>query len=108
MDMTLDVSTRADGSLVIRATGDVGVEDAVQLRQTLVHAVRRTRPLRLIVDLAGAESVDSINVGTFAATCALADVHQVAVFFDDPAPELAAQLATAGVPPWRLRRSERS
>ncbi|MDP9795481.1 anti-anti-sigma factor [Catenuloplanes nepalensis] len=104
--MTLDVSTRADGSLVIRASGDVGVESAVHLRQTLVHAVRRTRPLRLIVDLAGVASVDSINVGTFAATCALADVHQVAVFFDDPAPELAEQLATAGVPSWRLRRSE--
>lgn len=102
----LDVSTRADGSLVIRASGDVGVENAVHLRRALVHAVRRTRPLRLILDLAGVASVDSIGVGTFAATCALADVHQVAVFFDDPAPELAARLATAGVPPWRLRRSE--
>lgn len=103
--MMLDVSTRADGSLVIRAGGDVDADDAVLLRQTLVHAIRRTRPARLIVDLAEAGAVDSITVGAFAATCALADMHQVAVFFDDPDPDLATRLATAGVPRWRLRRS---
>ncbi|WP_232323514.1 hypothetical protein [Catenuloplanes japonicus] len=51
------------------------------LRQTLVHAVRRTRPLRLEVALADIGTIDSISIGTLAAVCALADVHHVAVFY---------------------------
>lgn len=104
----LEITTSADGSLVIRPHGEIGVDTAVDLRQILVHAVRRTRPLRLIVDLAAVTTVDPINIGTFAAACGLADDHRVAVFFDDPPADLAARLTQAGVPASRLRETGRS
>ena len=47
----LEVRTTADGSVVIAPHGAVGLDKAVELRQVLVHTVRRVRPLRLILDL---------------------------------------------------------
>ena len=103
MQTALDVTTAPDGTLVITPHGDVGAEEAVELRQVLVHAVRRTRPLRLDVDLADVGVIDSINIGTLAAVCALADVHHVAVFYTRPSGPLASRLAAAGVPSHRIR-----
>ncbi|WP_433291272.1 hypothetical protein ACQP2F_25055 [Actinoplanes sp. CA-030573] len=76
----LEVRTSADGSVVIAPHGVVGLDKAVELRQVLVHTVRRVRPLRLIVDLADVPELDPINVGSVAAACDLGDDHQVAVF----------------------------
>jgi anti-anti-sigma factor len=99
----VDVVTSADGSLVIRPHGVLGAEDAVELRHTLVHAVRRLRPLRLILDLRHVEDLDSINVGTLAAACQLGDDHQVAVFVDNSSRTIAGRLTAAGVADHRLR-----
>lgn len=100
---TLDVQTSDDGSVIVSAQGVVGADDAVELRQLLVHAVRKLRPLRLVVDLADVVTLDPINLGTLAAACGLGDDHQVAVFLDNPSSALAADLAAAGVPRQRLR-----
>jgi len=75
----------------------------VELRHTLVHAVRRLRPLRLILDLRHVEDLDSINVGTLAAACQLGDDHQVAVFVDNSSRTIAGRLTAAGVADHRLR-----
>jgi anti-anti-sigma regulatory factor len=99
----LEVSTSADGSVVIQPHGSVGPDEAVELRQLLVHTVRRVRPLRLIVDLAYVRELDPLNLGSVVAACGLGDDHQVAVFVDNPSGPLAAQLAAAGVPSQRLR-----
>ena len=101
----LEVRTSADGSVVIAPHGIVGPDKAVELRQVLVHTVRRVRPLRLIVDLTDVPELDPINVGSVAAACDLRDDHQVAVFVHNPPPLLAAQLTAAGVPHQRLRNS---
>lgn len=101
----LEVRTCADGSVVIAPHGVVGLDTAVELRQVLVHTVRRVRPLRLILDLADVPELDPINVGTVAAACYLGDDHQVAVFVHNPLPILAEQLTAAGVPHQRLRHS---
>ena len=102
----LEVRTRADGSVVIAPHGTVGLDNAVELRQVLVHAVRRIRPLRLILDLADVPELDPINLGSVAAACDLGDDHQVAVFVHNPCRALAAQLTAAGVPHQRLRHSD--
>jgi anti-anti-sigma factor len=102
-DIAFDVRTVADGSLVIRPHGDMGYDCAVQFRQVLVHAVRKVRPLRLILDLGDVSAVDPINLGTLAALCDLADDHHVAVFMDNPTGALANELRAAGVPSQRLR-----
>lgn len=101
----LEVRTCADGSVVIAPHGVIGLDKAVELRQVLVHTVRRVRPLRLIVDLADVRELDPINVGSVAAACDLGDDHQVAVFVHNPLPVLADQLTAAGVPHQRLRTS---
>jgi anti-anti-sigma regulatory factor len=101
----LEVRTSADGSVVITPHGAVGLDNAVELRQVLVHTVRRVRPLRLILDLADVPDLDPINVGSVAAACDLGDDHQVAVFVHNPLPFLADQLTAAGVPHQRLRNS---
>ena len=99
----LEVRTSADGSVVIVPHGIVGTDRAVELRQALVHAVRRIRPFRLIVDLADVQEFDPVNVGSVAAACDLGDDHHVAVFVHNPGGELAARLTAAGVPRQRLR-----
>ncbi|GAA0469615.1 hypothetical protein KZ829_11635 [Actinoplanes hulinensis] len=99
----LEVSTSPDGSVVIQPHGSVGLDVAVELRQLLVHTVRRVRPLRLIVDLADVPELDPINLGSVAAACGLGDDLQVAVFVDNPNGRLAEQLAAAGVPAQRVR-----
>ena len=66
-DATVDTITSADGSLILRPHGVLGAEHAVELRHTLVHAVRHVRPLRLILDLADVRDLDPINLGTLAA-----------------------------------------
>ena len=101
----LEVRTSADGSVVIAPHGVVGLDKAVELRQVLVHTVRRVRPLRLILDLTDVPDLDPINVGSVAAACDLGDDHQVAVFVHNPVPLLAEQLTAAGVPHQRLRNS---
>ncbi|MBO3741246.1 anti-sigma factor antagonist [Actinoplanes flavus] len=99
----LEVSTSPDGSVVIHPHGSVDLDAAVELRQLLVHTVRRVRPLRLIVDLADVPDLDPINLGSVAAACGLGDDLQVAVFVDNPNGRLAEQLAAAGVPAQRVR-----
>ena len=100
----LEVRTSADGSVVIAPHGEVGLDTAVELRQVLVHTVRRVRPLRLILDLADVPALDPINLGTVAAACGLGDDHQVAFFVHNPCPLLVEQLTAAGVPHQRLRQ----
>jgi anti-anti-sigma factor len=101
-NFSVDVRTDADGSLVVHPRGDLDTECAVPFRQTLVHAVRKIRPLRLIVDLAEVDAVDPINLGTIAALCGLGDDHQVVVFLRNVAADIADDLRAAGVPPQRF------
>lgn len=102
-DTLVDVHTDTSGSLVITPHGEMNDEGAVQFRQVLIHAVRKVRPLRLILDLADVSDVDPINLGTLAALCDLADDHHVAVFMDNSSAEVATRLRAAGVPHQRLR-----
>lgn len=103
-DSPVEVSTGPDGSLVLQPHGAIGLDDAVELRQTLVHAVRHLRPLRLILDLEDVSELDPVNLGTLAAVCTLGDDHQVVVFVDRSSTVIAGQLAAAGVPSPRLRQ----
>jgi len=100
---TVDVDICPDGTLVIQPHGVLGADDAVELRRAIVHAVRRTRPLRLVVDLRDLDDLDAINLGTLAAACHLGDDHHVAVFLDYCNREIADRLTAAGVPGHRLR-----
>ena len=100
---SVDVQTGVDGSLVVQPHGAMDLDCAVQFRQVLVHAVRKVRPLRLILDLGDVSDVDPINLGTLAALCDLADDYQVVVFMDNSSATIAGQLTAAGVPPQRLR-----
>ena len=100
----LEVRTSADGSVVIVPHGVVGLDKAVELRQVLVHTVRKVRPLRLILDLADVPELDPINLGTVAAACGMGDDHQVALFVHNPCARLVEQLTAAGVPHQRLRQ----
>ncbi|MEU4560059.1 STAS domain-containing protein [Actinoplanes sp. NPDC023936] len=100
---TVDVGTHPDGTLVIVPHGDLGDDDAVDLRRTLIQAIRHTRPLRLVLDLGDVGELDPINLGTLAAACHLGDDHHVAVFLDHPRPDVADRLTAAGVPAHRLR-----
>ena len=102
-DFSVDVQTDGDGSLVVRPHGTLDTDCAVQFRQVLVHAVRKVRPLRLIVDLAGVAEIDPINLGTLAALCDLADDHHVVVFLESAPISVAADLRAAGVPSQRFR-----
>lgn len=102
-DTRVSIETGADGSLIIVPHGVLGDESAVELRHSVVHAVRHLRPLRLILDLRDVLAVDPINLGTLAAACHLGDDHQVAVFLDNSNPAVADQLAAAGVARHRLR-----
>jgi anti-anti-sigma factor len=100
---SVDVQTGVDGSLVVQPHGAMDSDCAVHFRQVLVHAVRRVRPLRLILDLGDVSDMDAINLGTLAALCDLADDHHVVVFMDNSSAAIAVQLQAAGVPPQRLR-----
>jgi anti-anti-sigma regulatory factor len=102
---TLDVGTSPDGTVIVHPRGSFGAEEAVELRRTLVHAVRRLRPLRLVVDLHDLSDLDSINLGTLAAAWQLGDDHRVAVFFDHSSLVVAGRLTAAGVPGHRLRHT---
>ncbi|TDC59241.1 STAS domain-containing protein [Micromonospora sp. KC207] len=99
------VETRPDGTLIIHPGGQLDADRAVELRRTIVHAVRRVRPLRLVVDLRDLHDLDAINLGTLAAACQLGDDHQVAVFLDYCCPTSAERLTAAGVPGHRLRHT---
>lgn len=103
---TVDVDTQPDGTVVIRPHGTLDADDAVELRRTLVHAVRRMRPLRLVLDLSDVAGLDPINLGVLAAACQLGDDHHVVVFLDNPGPGIADRLYAAGVPRHRLRQTD--
>ncbi|MGI5521519.1 STAS domain-containing protein [Micromonospora sp. CA-259024] len=100
---TVDVDTSSDGTLVIQPRGLLDADDAVELRRTLVRAIRHDRPPRLVLDLREVQGLDPINIGTFAAACHLGDDQDVAVFLDHPSSAIADRLVTAGVPAHRLR-----
>ena len=100
---TLDLITSPDGTIVIQPHRLLDADDAAGLQRTLVHAIRHTRPARLVLDLADVRELDSINLGTLAAACLLGDDHQVAVFLDHTSASLAGLLTAAGVPLSRIR-----
>lgn len=104
---TVDVSSDPDGTLVIHPHGDLDADDAIGLRRALIQAIRHTRPLRLVLDLADVRELDPINLGALAAACEVGDDHQVAVFVDNSSPDLALRLTAAGVPRSRLRHVPR-
>ncbi|MER7889987.1 STAS domain-containing protein [Micromonospora sp. NPDC094482] len=99
----MTVRTSDDGTVVLQPRGDVGVDAAVELRQLLVHLIRRVRPYRLVVDLAEVSGLDDINVGTLVAIVPVADELGVAVFLDNPSAGVADLLCASGVPHQRLR-----
>lgn len=104
-NVDVHTDTDTDGSLVVQPHGSMDDDCAVHFRQVLVHAIRKVRPLRLILDLADVSDVDPINLGTLAALCDLADDHHVIVFMDNSSAVIASELKAAGVPPQRLRAS---
>lgn len=100
---SVDVRTGVDGTLVVQPHGVMDDNSAEQFRQVLIHAVRKVRPLRLVLDLGDVSDVDPINSGTLAALCDMADDHQVTVFVDNSSALVADRLRTAGVPAQRMR-----
>lgn len=96
-NVLVDVHRAADGSVLVRPHGVVGADCAVELRQALVHAVRRLRPHRLILDLNDVRELDSVNVGTVAAICDLAADHQVVLLVEGCTTVIASRLTDAGV-----------
>ena len=106
-ETSVDVRTGVDGTMVIKPHGAVDAGCAVLLRQMLVHAIRKVRPLRLVVDLGEVTEVDPINLGTLAALCDLADDQNVVVVIEHASTAIAVELRAAGVPAQRLggRRS---
>lgn len=99
----LEVHTGPDGCVTLRPHGTLDVDDAVELQQAIVHTVRRVRPFRMVLDLGAVPALDPVNLGTLAATCALADYYSVLLFLDNPTPRITEQLLAAGVPRQRLR-----
>jgi anti-anti-sigma factor len=104
---TLDVQTSPDGTLVIHPRGVLDADDTVELRRMIVHAVRRVRPLRLVINLCDLHDLDAINLGALAAACELGDDHRVTVLLDYCSPVIAQRLTAAGVPGHRLRQHAR-
>jgi anti-anti-sigma regulatory factor len=99
----VDVTSRPDGSVVIRPHGHVNADVNAELRHALVEVIRHTRPARLILDLADVEELDPLNLGVLAAACLLGDDQQVLVFVDHCSTVLADELVAAGVSRLRLR-----
>ncbi|MFC4071887.1 STAS domain-containing protein [Actinoplanes subglobosus] len=94
----VDVATGPDGTMIIQPHGVLDAGDAVDMQRTIAHAVRHTRPLRLVVDLHDLQDLDAINLGTLAAACELGDDHQVAVFLDHPSAVIADRNTSPAFP----------
>ncbi|MBB4753138.1 anti-anti-sigma factor [Actinoplanes lobatus] len=90
---------------MIRPQGEIAAAHATQLRQVLVHTVRKVRPPRLVLDLTAVSRVDALNVGAVSAACALGEDHHVAVYVHNPSRHIAARLFAAGVPAQQLRQA---
>ncbi|MEU7903346.1 STAS domain-containing protein [Actinoplanes sp. NPDC049118] len=102
----IEVRTEPDGTVVIRPRGVIDAVDAVQLQRVLVHAVRKVRPSRLILDLSAVSHLDPISAGTVSAACELGDDHRVAMCVHNSSSGISDQLTKAGVPPHRLHRTD--
>lgn len=95
---SVELSTDEDGTLIVRPVGAVDDGCARVFRQMLIYAVRRVRPLSLLVDLRSVPFVDPLHLGTLAALCELADDQHVRVVVAVTDPALAIELRAAGVP----------
>jgi anti-anti-sigma regulatory factor len=104
---SVELRTDQDGTLVVRPLGAVDDGSAQVFRQMLIHAVRRVRPLSLVVDLRAVPSVDPLHLGTLSALCELADEQHVRVIVAVNDPLLAIQLRAAGVPRQCVRSTVR-
>ena len=106
MDSTaaVDVHTRTDGTVVVQLHGVIDIDSTVQLHQTLVHLVRRIRPLRLVIELGSVSALDPLHCGAIAALTDLADDHHVAIFIENPPPAAEAGLLAAGIDRHRIRQ----
>jgi anti-anti-sigma factor len=100
-----DVETRTepDGTLVIRPHGEIDADRADPFRHLLIHAVRKVRPPRLIVDLGDVPALDAIHLGTLTALCDVADDHRVALVLANPTADIRSELLAAGVAAERFR-----
>jgi anti-anti-sigma factor len=102
---TIEMRTEPDGTVVIRPCGVIDAADAVQLQRVLVHAVRKVRPSRIILDLSAVSRLDPISAGTVSAACELGDDHQVVMCVHNPSSRISDQLTRAGVPRQRLHQN---
>jgi anti-anti-sigma factor len=102
-DADVETRTEPDGTLLIRPRGVMDGDRAIALRQLLVHAVRKVRPPRLVVDLGDVHTVDAINLGVLSALCDLAADHRVELVLGDPTAAVRSDLLAAGVPAQRIR-----
>ncbi len=75
----------------------------MELRQLLVHTIRKVRPVRLVFGLDVVSALGPVSVGTLAAACTIGDHCQIAVFIDNATRLICAQLRSAGVSRQRLR-----
>ncbi|MDR7278051.1 STAS domain-containing protein [Catenuloplanes atrovinosus] len=102
----VDIERGDDGTLVVVPHGTVGAEHAGPLRRILVQAFRRERPSLVILDLADVAAVDPINLGTLIAAGEIAADQRVPIYYDNPPPILAGQLAAAGIPHQHVRTTD--
>jgi anti-anti-sigma factor len=99
----LEVLTTDDGNVMVCPHGEMDPDGSGELRHILVHALRRIRPARLILDLGDVPVLDPIDLGTVVAACELGDDHAVTMFVQNPSALLAEQLTAAGIPRQRVR-----
>jgi anti-anti-sigma regulatory factor len=103
---TLEVITVPDGTLVLHPHALLADDDASQLRHALIHAIRRVRPLRLVLDLGDVLDLGPLSLGALAAACHVGDARHVMILFDNCTPEVAALLMSAGVSRHRIGRRQ--
>ena len=97
--MTAIATRRAGATRTILVTGPVTEADAAQLRTILVTAIWHERPDRILVDLGAGAALDATALGTLLAAAGIAKDQQLSLGVRCADPELAEQLAAAGIGP---------
>ena len=96
-DALLSTQRRADGAMVIEIRGELDSSTAAQLRDILVDAVTRLRPVRIVVDMLHVTFIDSTGIGALAGGHNAAQSVGVPFEVANPAPFVEQQLRMLGL-----------
>ena len=97
MTLSITTLTLADGAVEISPSGEIDVENAYEIRETVAAALADGRPTRIELNMQHVSFIDSVGISSLVAAFQLASVSGVKLVVTHPSRFAHRQLWVTGL-----------